>query len=496
MAALVFSALSVAASCAKSPPTTAAGPNRSGSTTTRDDLGRSVQQLLTDPAVDHANWAVLVRSLSDGATVFSLNAHKFLVPASNQKVLTSAAAAERLGWDYRYTTRILATGPIKGGTLEGDLVVVGNGDPSINPRHEDRWGVFDRWADQLAGRGIRIVDGRLIGDDNAFAEPGWGDGWAWDDIAFGYGAPVSALQYHENELEILVGPGMETGARAIISSSPLGSGMTIDHGVTTVAAGSPTRITQQRVPGSNLLRLSGQVALDGPTRTVRAGVENPTLMYVNALREALGRHGIFVSGGTVDVDDLRTPPALDGATEMLVDRSPPLSELVDVTLKWSRNLYAETLLYSLSPPDAPATAASGLRALQDTLGTWGVAADWYLPRDGSGLSRYDYLTPNALVSLLTHLWNDPRHKEMFRGTLPVAGVAGSIADRLKGTAAEGRVWAKTGSMSQVRSLAGYLQTQADEPMVFAILVNGFRVPASQIDEVVNNVLLHLIAFRR
>ena len=151
-------------------------------------------------------------------------------PASTQKLITSAVAAERLGWDYRYTTRIYATGPLSsGGDLDGDLVIVSNGDPTINPRHPDRSGAFDAWAKQLYAKGVRRVGGQLIGDDNAFAEPGWGFGWAWDDLSLGYGAAVGALQYNENQVELLIGPGLEAGGRAIISVSPPGSGIILDH---------------------------------------------------------------------------------------------------------------------------------------------------------------------------------------------------------------------------------------------------------------------------
>jgi D-alanyl-D-alanine carboxypeptidase/D-alanyl-D-alanine-endopeptidase (penicillin-binding protein 4) len=250
------------------------------------------------------------------------------------------------------------------------------------------------------------------------------------------------------------------------------------------------------VPGLSLLTIRGQIAADAPAATAYAGVENPTLLYVNNLREALERHGIYVAVGIADIDDVRIPPKRENAIELVVDRSPPLGELIDVALKWSRNGYAETLLYSMSPPGEPATASAGLKAMQEALGAWGVPPDSYVPHDGSGLSRYDYLTPHALVRLLTALWTDPAHAEPFRRTLPVAGVSGSLENRLKGTPAESRVWAKTGSMSNVRSLAGYLMTQENEPLVFAILVNGYRVPSSEIEAVIDKLLLRLVAFER
>ena len=232
-----------------------------------------------------------------------------MVPASNQKLLTVAAAARRLGWDFRYTTRVLATGAVKAdGTLDGDLVVVGSGDPTINPRHPDRWGALDGWAGQVAARGVKVINGHLIGDDNAFAEPGLGSGWSWDDLVTGYGSPIGALQYNENEVELLVGPGMTAGAAGIVSMSPMGSGLLVDNQVVTVAADQPTRVISERMPGWSMLTVRGQVAGRRQTALGPGGGREPDGMFLNAFREALSRKGIFIGGSALDIDD-----AADGA---------------------------------------------------------------------------------------------------------------------------------------------------------------------------------------
>ena len=461
-----------------------------------EQLRRDLRDIFSEPSVDHGVWSAAVHSLRHGETLYSANSFRLQTPASNQKVLTTAAAAERLGWDYRYTTRIYSTGTVdSNGALNGDVVVVSDGDPTINPRHPQRWAIFDEWGKQLAAKGIRTVNGHLIGDDNAFEEPGWGLGWAWDDLAFGYGAAASALQYHENQVELVVGPGLEAGARAIISVSPAGSGLTIDHQVTTVAPGEPARLTLLRRPGSEMLTVSGQVALGSPPVTEYAAVDNPTQVYLNAMRVAFGRHGVNIERTPLDIDAVRLPPDLSKATLLIEDKSPSLTEIIDVTLKWSRNIYAETMLRSMAPEGAPKTAAGGLAALEETLNDWGIFRDYFLARDGSGLSRYDYLSADALTWLLTYLWADPKHAELYRAAMPVFGVNGNLANRLKDTPASGRVWAKTGSMSQVRSLSGYIVTTDGEPLVFAFIVNGFRVPAREIDAAIDRALLRLVAFR-
>jgi serine-type D-Ala-D-Ala carboxypeptidase/endopeptidase (penicillin-binding protein 4) len=184
------------------------------------------------------------------------------------------------------------------------------------------------------------------------------------------------------------------------------------------------------------------------------------------------------------------------ATLLVEDTSPPLSEIIDVALKWSRNIYAETLLLSMAPDGQPKSWSGGLGALEETLSSWGVSRELFLARDGSGLSRYDYLSTDAITSLLTHLSSDSKHADPYRAALPVFGVSGNVANRLKDTPASGRVWAKTGSMSQVRSLSGYLLTLEDEPLVFSFIVNGFRVPSREIDAAMDRALLRLIDFKR
>jgi len=499
VASATITVLALGAACAARPAAGVRAPSLQGVIDHPDNfeqLRRDLRGIFSTRTVDHGQWSVAVHSLQHGETLYSSNSFRLQVPASNQKLLTTAVAAERLGWDYRYTTRLYATGPIAGGQLDGDLVVVSNGDPTINPRHPLRWPAFDDWAKQLAAKGVRVVNGQLIGDDNAFAEPGWAPGWSWDDFAFGYGAPVSALQYNENQVELTVGPGMESGRRAVITVSPAGSGLTLDQQVFTAPTGADSRITIERVPGTSVLTVRGQVAVGAAPVRQTAAVPNPTVFYLNALREALLRHGIVVGGALADIDDVRVAPDLSKAALLLEDRSASLFEIVDVTNKWSNNLYAETLLRSLSPAGQPATTEAGLTVLTETLRQWGVTTDYYLARDGSGLSRYDYLTPDALIGVLTYTWLNPALAESFRSSLPVSGVSGSLANRLKGTPGEAHVWAKTGSMSQVRSLAGYAITTEGEPIVFAFMVNGFRVPMREIDAAMDQALLKIVEFKR
>lgn len=459
-------------------------------------LNRDLDAYFADPRLAHATWGVHVRSLRTGETLYAHDPARLIVPASNQKVLTTAVAAHRLGWEYRFTTRLLATGPVgPDGTLEGHLVVTSDGDPTINPRHQNRWRVFDEWARTLRQSGLRAVTGDLVGDDNLVEEPGWGDGWAWNDLQFGYGAPVGALQYHENQVEVMVGPGLTPHSPAIVGISPLGSGLLLDASVSTGVPAAETRVQASRLPGTLFLKVEGQIAQGAKPIILMTAAENPTRLYVSALQEALARYGIVVGGRAVDIDELRATLDMTHASELLVDRSPPLAEIIDVTLKWSRNGYAETLLLALSEAP-PATAAKGLSTLGATLRGWGASQEHYVARDGSGLSRNDNLSAALLTWVLARVWADPRHREAFRASLPSAGESGTLADRTKGSRAVGRVWAKTGSMSNVRTLAGYALTEDNEPLAFAILANNFLLPTSEIEAVIDRAVELLVAFQR
>jgi serine-type D-Ala-D-Ala carboxypeptidase/endopeptidase (penicillin-binding protein 4) len=485
-------ALALSACAGRAAP--AAIPTPAARATPIDELRRDLRTLFTAAPLVHANWGIDVFSLRSGESLFSYGAERFLLPASNQKLLTTAVAAERLGWDYQFTTRLLATGPIDAnGTLWGDLVVVSNGDPSINPRHAKRWGAFDDWAVAVKARGVHSIVGRIIGDDNAFEEPGWGQGWSWDNLSYGYGTAAGALQYNENQIAVTIVPAVQSGSPAIVRTEPVGHGLAIDALVTTADAGAETTVDITRVPGSPLLHVRGEIAADANAVTLSASVANPTQLYVNALADVFARHGISSNGG-VDIDEIETAPDLSDATELLRDRSAPLSDLIDVCLKWSRNEYAETFLRALAPPGKVATAAAGLAVMREQLNSWGIGPEDYLARDGSGLSRQDYLTARVITLLLTYVWRDPKHIDLFRSALPVSGVSGTLADRMKGTPAENRVWAKSGTLSNVRALSGYVLTGAGEPIAFSMMVNNFRVSATDIDTAMDKALLRLVAF--
>jgi len=493
-----FAVVTLAAGCAQQPKP-AVGPQPPVTPK------RGVRALKTDlasyygaPAFQNAVWGVLVKSLQTGETLFSLNPGTFLMPASNMKVVTMAAAAERLGWDFTFTTKVVATAPVEGGAVKGDLVIVGSGDPSLGGRPTEGPSIVERWADEIRAKGITRVEGRIIGDDNVFDDEGLGQGWAWDYLAYDYATPVGGLDFNENVVRLSFTPGANGGDPVTVTAKPEGSGLTIDAAVATAPQGGETDINVTRPPGSRRLGVSGSVPAGRTDVTRAVSVENPTEFMAGAFRQALVSRGIDVVGGAADADALPSPPDALAGTTLVSYTSPPLSEIGRVLLKVSQNLYADTLLKAIGRPAAggPATTREGRRVLREVLQSWGIAPDQYLQADGSGLSRYNYLTASVLVTVLTRMYADDRHYGPFITALPVAGVDGTIAGRMKGTRAQGNARAKTGSIANARALSGYVTSADGEPLVFSMIVNNFNVPQSQADAIIDRAVVRLAELRR
>ena len=437
-------------------------------------------------------WGIDIRSVDTGERLFELNPGKLMMPASNMKILTLATAANTLGWDYRFTTTLEARGAIADGVLHGDLIIKSNGDPTINSRNGRADAVLAQWAQALADAGIRSVDGRVIGNDQAFDDEGIGAGWAWDYLQYGYAAPVGALQFNESVATLTIAPSATAGGTAIVSLQP-GAGLEVLNRATTGAAGSDDTIDYRRHLDRPVLEVTGSIPLGGQPDVRTVAVVNPTLFFAESVRTGLIGRGIPVTGLAVDYDDVAAElQAADGGTDrstvspfakvIATIDSPPLREIATVLMKVSQNLYAETLLKAVGAARGGlGTVEGGRIAARDSLTSWGVPPDSYVMYDGSGLSRYNYVTASALTTILEHLYKDPVHRDAFLATLPIAGKDGTMASRLRLTRAEGNALAKTGSIASVRALSGFVKTRDGETIVFSILANDFVIPSATIN---------------
>ncbi len=464
-------------------------------------LSRELEALLATPTLSTAVVSALVESLDSGEVLFEHQPDTLVVPGSNMKIITMAAAARRLGWEYRYETRLETIAETNNGRLDGDIVVVGSGDPTINGRNGDRLEVFRSWAAALKQAGVARIGGRLVGDDDAFDDQRFGDGWSWDDFVYAYAAPIGALQFNESAVDVSIRAGSQIGAPATVALSPSGAEITVtEHGVLTGPAETETIIKIGRFPGQPDLRLWGSLPLGGPEVILRASIDNPTAYFVRVLRDVLRSEGIMVEGAAVDIDDVPDRAALKASTaqrRVLVRHlSPALSEIGRTLMKVSQNLYAETVFRTLSSGSGPATIPASRDVEIEMLRAWGVAPGEYSIADGSGLSRLNFVSSSAIVRVLRGMAVDPALSSAFEATLPIAGRDGTLAGRMKATRAEGNAVGKTGTLSSVRSLAGYVRTKDGERLVFAFLVNNFLIPSGAVDAVVDRAVERLAEFSR
>jgi D-alanyl-D-alanine carboxypeptidase/D-alanyl-D-alanine-endopeptidase (penicillin-binding protein 4) len=490
----------------------------------RGVLALELDPFFAAPGLRTAVWSVLVQSLDSGEVLYRLNPDTLVMPASNQKIVSTAVGATRLGWDFRFETRLETTAPVSDDALRGDLIVAGNGDPTINNRDGRREAFFDEMAAALRAAGITRVDGRVIGDDNAFDDERFGFGWQWDDFVFAYSAPVGPLQVNENTAEVVITAGPDVGAPATAAIRQGGSDLVPVSRVTTGAKDSEASVSLDRLPAHRELVVSGTVPLGGKEVVRNAAVDNPTLYFAGETKLALAARGIAVSGAAVDIDDLEIAPVPATSTAAVAPaqpavssatagptpapagtdarpprrvlarlQSPPLSEVARPLMKVSQNLYAETLMRALSLGPAPASMTASKKAVEETLSRWGVPPGTYVVADGSGLSRQNYVNASMIVAILRAMARDPKLTEPFVATLPIAGKDGTIGSRMRGTRAEGNVTAKTGSLSNVRSLSGYLTTAAGERIVFSAIANNFTTPNATVDAAVEAALERVIS---
>lgn len=493
LAPLLPAAVLAAGACA--PPRSVAAP-APVVRTAEAALAASLDSIFNDTAFARARWGVLVQAPGRGETLYARDAGKRLVPASNMKIVTGAAALEALGPDFRFRTVVGATGAVTDGVLRGDLVVVGGGDPAISERFaRSPTAVFEAWADSLRARGIRQVQGRVVAVDDVFDDLPLGRGWAWDDVDATYSAEISGLPFNEGAIGVRAA-GTRPGEPAVLGFVPLAlADLPLVNRVVTGAPGTPTRLAFTRAEEGVGVTVAGTIAPDS-VATEYVSVGDNTAFFARVLREALTRAGIAVTGPAVDADLLPADDAARTPRPFFVHQSPPLAEVLAGFMKPSQNQIGEILLKTLGRElRGVGTARAGIAAIDSMVGAWGLPRDALSQADGSGLSRYNQVAPELIAGVLLHM-DRSAHRQVWRAALPVGGVDGTLSSRMRGTPLQGRVIAKTGTLNGVRALSGYLTTADGEPVIFSTIVNQHTLSARDADRVVDAALLRLAAWSR
>ena len=442
--------------------------------------------------MQRGSWGIVVHSLDRDQRLFELNPQALLVPASTAKIVSAASAVAAVGWDYRFETTLRTNGTVAGGALAGDLFVVGTGDPSIGGRGGDD---FTAWVDALKALGIRRIEGRIVGDDDAIEEPRPALAWTWDDLGYPTGALFGALNFAENRTTVTVTPGTVAGATATITTDPRASWRPVTNRVTTGAAGSRPFIWPEQRPADPALTIAGSLPAGGRPATLAVSAGNPTSWFAHAFRAALERGGVAVNGEALDIDDVPSHPITSTLTVLYTYRSPPLGELIRPLFKQSINLYGEALMRLNAAPGTLPTNDAALEGLRQRLASWSVPSGGQQLVDGSGLSRRNVIAPETLLIVLQRMY-DPSLASPWMTAMPIAGVDGSLEMRMKGTAAERNVRAKTGTMSNIRSLAGYVTARNGEHLAFVVMVNNFEGAGTDAVRAIDTIAVRLASFAR
>ena len=486
-------------------------------------LAREIESILAEPDAARGMWGVYVASLDSGKTLYALNQDKLFTPASNAKLFTTAAVFGLIGPSYRFKTTVESNGSFdKYGRLDSDLVLVGRGDPNLsgrslpyNVRTERKIPpiqVLQDLADQLVQKGLKFVDGDVVADDSYYVFERYDEGWAQDDLVWEWGAPVSALTINDNVMFVNILPGDHAGERAFLNVNPFPEYYRIENRVLTTPQGTgPRKIYINREPGSNQLTIWGNIPQDDPGAGEALAIEDPADFAAKLFRELLEQRGVVIYGRprtrhtelaslqTFSVTTLASGGGGDAAVRnnpaplvLASYESQPVLEDLRVINKVSQNLHAELMLRLLGKEKGTSgSIQGGLEVLRGFLTSAGLNPDDFALYDGSGLSREDLVTPEAVVQLLVYAHNQT-WGSLFEDTLPVAGVDGSLAERFRNTPLQGVVRGKTGSLTHVNSLSGYATTQNGDHVAFCIMANNHDMPTKKALDTIDRMLLRIV----
>ncbi len=460
-----------------------------------------VETVLAASGAEKGYWGVLVADAETGEVLYALNAQKYFAPASNAKLFTTALALATLGPAYRFRTTVETRGTLdRQGRVRGDVVLVGRGDANLSNRKlpfekkVEREGppekVLAELADQVVARGVRRIEGDIVADDGYFAYERFPSGWTVEDMMWSYGAAVSALAVDDNTFFLELRPGAREGAPARFGVEPDKGFYRIQNEVRTGAAGSEQKLEVSREPGSRQFVLRGSIPLRAEPHKLTLAVEEPAEYAAQLLKRLLEARGVRIHG---QARARHAPEEKPGAPAVLAEHlSPPLVDDIRLVHKISQNLHAELLLRTAAREKIGATSTeAALQFAQEFFNSIGIAPGDVALHDGSGLSRRDLVTPQAVLALLQYAARQP-WGGLFRSTLPVAGEDGTLDERMANTPAAGRIQAKTGTLDHVNSLSGYATTARGAKLVFSMFGNNHTLRGKEATGVLDAMAVAMV----
>ena len=444
-------------------------------------LTAAIDTLLGDPRLDGSQVAVQVRDARTGEVVYARDADIRMLPASNAKLLSSAAAVDGLGEDFRFATDVLASGPVSDGKVRSDLYLRGGGDPTTLAAD------YRALAADLRAVGVTKVLGDLVADDSYFDDVPLGTGWSWDDEPYYYSAVTSALtvapdtDYDSGTVIVRTAPGASVGSAVAVSTQPATGALDIVNRATTGAAGTANTLSVERQHASDRVLVTGSVPLGAATDTEWVTVQDPTAYAADVFARALDAEGIKLLGG------VREGTAPEGGLVLASHESMTVGELLTPYMKLSNNMHAEVLVKALgAETTGSGTWAAGLAAVRSYLTAEGVDAGGIRLVDGSGLSRMNLVRAQDLTDLLVAVRDEPWFDTWY-DALPIAGnpdrfTGGTLRSRMRNTAAANNLHGKTGSLTGVTALSGYVTNADGRELVFSMISNNYLTSPRSLED--------------
>ncbi|MBW4574052.1 MAG: D-alanyl-D-alanine carboxypeptidase/D-alanyl-D-alanine-endopeptidase [Aphanothece sp. CMT-3BRIN-NPC111] len=452
-------------------------------------LGDAIDAVTNRPQFARSRWGILIQKLSSSDTLYARDRSRYFIPASNVKLFTTAAALRQLGPQFRIRTSVYSA---SADPNVKSLRLVGRGDPSLTDAQ------LTELAQQLKRQGYQQVQ-QLLVSDGYFKGSIVNPSWEWGDLQANYGAPVNSLILNQNAVGLTILPQALGRPLRLGWDDPIGgSGWQLENNTVTSAPGSQASLETMGFVGKPVLRVTGQLPVGAEPNTVSLAVLDPAEYFLRHLQAALALQQINVTQARVV-----SSPETGNQRELAAVESPPLAALLMETNQNSNNLYAEALLRSLGATKTGAanvspvqnSASEGLAVVKQTLTALGVDPKSYILADGSGLSRHNLVTPDAIAQTLKAMAQSPT-AEAYRASLPVAGVSGTLQNRFRNTPAQGILQAKTGTMSGVVALSGYLNPPGYQPLVVSIIANQSDLPAATTRQAIDEIVLLLTRLHR
>lgn len=461
-----------------------------------NELRNQLDDSFGDVNFNNSVWGAYVISLKTGEVLYSLNKDKLFLPGSIVKLFTTSTALMLLGDDYNYKTEVYTDGKIKGNILNGNLIVKGSGDPTLSSESsETQLPVFSIWTDRLKQKKIVKIEGNIIGDDNIFNEVYFGKGWLMDYEINWYAPPTGALSYNNNSITVEITP-TSPGINADYHFIPENNFLNIVIDIKTSEENETAEFGYHRNIRSGIYTVSGKIPVKGKSIILQLSVPDPTEFFISNMKESLVENGIEVTGYVTDADNEENLINYDDLTPLFSHKSGDLIEIITEINKNSNNFYAEQLLKTLGYElYGYGDSKRGILAVKQIMKKAGINTNVINIVDGSGLSRLNLITPKQVVTLLNYIYKSDSFKLFFH-SLPVAGVDGNLADRMKINELKYNVNAKPGYLEGVSSLAGFLKTADGEPIAFTFIVNNYLVPPQLANFIIDSACQKLVNFSR